>query len=35
MVIIPTSSHGDFNVEGYHTFLPMTHSDKSKTAKYP
>jgi exonuclease III len=31
---IPTSSHGDFNVEGYHTFLPMTHSDKLKTAKY-
>jgi hypothetical protein len=31
---IPTSSHGDFNVEGYHTFLPVNHSDKLKTAKY-
>jgi exonuclease III len=31
---IPTSSHGDFNVEGYHTFLPVTHSDLLKTAKY-
>jgi hypothetical protein len=30
---IPTSSHGDFNVEGYHTFLPDP-SDKLKTAKY-
>jgi hypothetical protein len=30
---IPTSSHGDFNVEGYHTFLP-DRSDKLKTAKY-
>jgi endonuclease/exonuclease/phosphatase family metal-dependent hydrolase len=27
-------SHGDFNVEGYHTFFPMTHSDKLKMAKY-
>jgi hypothetical protein len=32
--VIPTSSHRDFNVEGYHTFLPVTHSDKLKTAKY-
>jgi hypothetical protein len=31
---IPTSSHGDFNVEGDHTFLPMIHSDKLKMAKY-
>jgi hypothetical protein len=31
---IPTISHGDFNVEGYHTFLPVTHSDLLKTAKY-
>jgi hypothetical protein len=31
---IPTSSHGDFNVEGYHTLLPVTHSDLLKTAKY-
>jgi hypothetical protein len=31
---IPTSSHGDFNVEGYHTFLPVGPSDKLKTAKY-
>jgi hypothetical protein len=31
---IPTSSHGDFNVKGYHTFLPVTHLDFLKTAKY-
>jgi hypothetical protein len=31
---IPTSSHGDYNVEGYHTFLPVGPSDKLKTAKY-
>jgi hypothetical protein len=31
---IQTSSHGDFNVEGYHTFLPVIHSDLLKTAKY-
>jgi hypothetical protein len=31
---IPTSSHWDFNVEGYHTFLPVNHSDKLKAAKY-
>jgi hypothetical protein len=24
---IPTSSHGDFNIKGDHTFLPVTHSD--------
>jgi hypothetical protein len=28
------SSHGDFNVKGYHTFLPVGPSDKLKTAKY-
>jgi hypothetical protein len=31
---IPTNSYGDFNVEGYHTFLPVNHSDKLKTSKY-
>jgi hypothetical protein len=31
---IPASHHGDFNVEGYHMFLPVNHSDKLKTAKY-
>jgi hypothetical protein len=31
---IPTSSHGDFNVKGCHTFLLVNHSDKLKTAKY-
>jgi hypothetical protein len=31
---IPTSSHGDFNIKGYHMFLPVTHSDLLKTAKY-
>jgi hypothetical protein len=31
---IPTSSHWDFNVEGYHTFLPVSHSELLKTAKY-
>jgi hypothetical protein len=31
---IPTSSHGDYNVEGYHTFLPVGPSDKLKTTKY-
>jgi hypothetical protein len=31
---IPTSSHGDFNVKGYHTFLPVNHSDKLMKAKY-
>jgi hypothetical protein len=30
---IPTSSHGDFNVKGYHTLL-LDPSDKLKTAKY-
>jgi hypothetical protein len=30
---IPTSSHGDFNVEGYHTFLPVSNSELMKTAK--
>jgi hypothetical protein len=31
---IPTCSHGDYNVEGYYTFLPVGPSDKLKTAKY-
>jgi endonuclease/exonuclease/phosphatase family metal-dependent hydrolase len=31
---IPASSHGDFNVEGYHTFLPVSHLELLKTDKY-
>jgi endonuclease/exonuclease/phosphatase family metal-dependent hydrolase len=31
---IPAGSHGDFNVEGYHTFLPVSHSKLLKTDKY-
>jgi hypothetical protein len=31
---IPASSHGNFNVEGYHTFLPVSHSELLKTDKY-
>jgi endonuclease/exonuclease/phosphatase family metal-dependent hydrolase len=31
---LPTSSHRDYNVEGYHTFLPVGPSDKLKTAMY-
>jgi hypothetical protein len=31
---IPTNSHGDFNVEGYHMFLPVTHLELLKTAEY-
>jgi hypothetical protein len=31
---IQTSSHGNFNVKGYHTFLPVTHSELLKTSKY-
>jgi hypothetical protein len=31
---IPTSSHGDFNIKGYHTFLLVDPSDKLKMAKY-
>jgi hypothetical protein len=30
---IPASSHGDFNVEGYHTYLPHP-SNLLKSAKY-
>jgi hypothetical protein len=30
---IPASSHGDFNVEGYHSYLPHS-SDLLKSAKY-
>jgi hypothetical protein len=31
---IPASSHGDFNIEGYHTFLPVSHSELLMTDKY-
>jgi hypothetical protein len=31
---IPSSCHGDFNVNGYHSFLPLSHSELLKTAKY-
>jgi hypothetical protein len=31
---IPSSCHGDFNVKGYHSFLPLSHSELLKTAKY-
>jgi hypothetical protein len=31
---IPSSCHEDYNVEGYHTFLPLSHSELLKTAKY-
>jgi hypothetical protein len=31
---IPSSGHRDFNVEGYHSFLPLSHSELLKTAKY-
>jgi hypothetical protein len=31
---IPASNHGDFNVKGYHSFLPLSHSELLKTAKY-
>jgi hypothetical protein len=31
---IPSSSHGDFNLEGYHSFLPLSHSELLETAKY-
>jgi hypothetical protein len=31
---IPASSHGDFNIEGYHTFLPISHLELLKTDKY-
>jgi hypothetical protein len=30
---IPSSGHGDFNVEGYHSYLPHA-SELLKTAKY-
>jgi hypothetical protein len=30
---IPSSGHGDYNVEGYHSFLPLSHSEMLKTAK--
>jgi hypothetical protein len=31
---IPSSSHGDFNVKGYHSFLPLSHLELLKRAKY-
>jgi hypothetical protein len=31
---IPTSSQGDFNVEGYHMFLLVTHLELLKTSNY-
>jgi hypothetical protein len=31
---IPSSGHGDYNVKGYHSYLPLSHSELLKTAKY-
>jgi hypothetical protein len=31
---IPSSGHGDYNVEGYHSYLPLSPSELLKTAKY-
>jgi hypothetical protein len=31
---IPASGHGDYNVEGYHSYLPLSPSELLKTAKY-
>jgi hypothetical protein len=31
---IPSSSHGDYNVEGCHSYLPLSPSKLLKTAKY-
>jgi hypothetical protein len=31
---IPSSGHGVYNVEGCHSFLPLSHSELLKTAKY-
>jgi hypothetical protein len=31
---IPSSGHGDYNVEGYHFYLPLSPSELLKTAKY-
>jgi hypothetical protein len=31
---IPSSGHGDNNVEGYHSYLPLSPSELLKTAKY-
>jgi hypothetical protein len=31
---IPSSGHGDFNVEGYHSYLPLSPSELLTTAKY-
>jgi hypothetical protein len=31
---IPSSRHRDYNVEGYHSYLPLSPSELLKTAKY-
>jgi hypothetical protein len=31
---IPSSGHDDYNVEGYHSYLPLSPSKLLKTAKY-
>jgi hypothetical protein len=31
---IPSSGHGDYNVEGYHSYLPLSPSELLKTDKY-
>jgi hypothetical protein len=31
---IPSSGHGDLNVEGYHSYLPLAPSKLLNTAKY-
>jgi hypothetical protein len=31
---IPSSGHGDYNVEGYYSYLPLSPSELLKTAKY-
>jgi hypothetical protein len=31
---IPSSGYGDYNVEGYHSYLPLSPSELLKTAKY-
>jgi hypothetical protein len=31
---IPSNGHGDYNVEGYHSYLSLSPSELLKTAKY-
>jgi hypothetical protein len=31
---IPSSGHGDYNMEGLHSYLPLDPSELLKTAKY-